>query len=266
MFTITAKQNTKLKKAEDSRSSGKILDEQGPDYLHEVCAGKKLQVVAIRHIDNDHAVVTFEDSYGKLDFNTWAIYTPHFEFPKKEKTSTLNTAKWFSQVNNSIAPLVTCNVSASASLASVYRDINTDEVLLNHVFNVMGYGASTDHNVVNKALWEVYQLDCVFDYNMTWDLLEEILDSGQPVVLGILHKGSRLSPYGGGHMICASEHVGTGKYKILDPFGSLYDGYQTAVNKGNGVIYTYEELRHRWTVDGDGSGWGRYLRNWRDYV
>lgn len=252
---IFANRKTLLKKSETPVQGSELP----ANLKHEVAEGSEFNILAHKEVGQDHYLVSFDHAVG--GYNTWLLYGPHWDGLKPKFQP--KKAKWFPQTDNSVKPSATCNISACASFASVYRDVKSDEELIREVFHKMGAAASTDHTLLTFALKSLYGLDTVFDYTMTWNLLNQILDSGQPVVLGILHHGTNLAPYGGGHMICAVGRSGS-QYTICDPWGSLNDSYQGPVTNGNYTIYSKSMLDRRWQVDkADGCGWGRYLRDWK---
>jgi hypothetical protein len=47
-------------------------------------------------------------------------------------------------------------------------------------------------------------------------------------------------------------------YVVNDPYGSLNDGYTSAVTNGKSARYSKEVLKYRWLEGGkDNTGWGR---------
>ena len=98
-----------------------------------------------------------------------------------------------------------------------------------------------------------------FRMDGTEQLLLDILDSGTPVPIGILHKGHVSKPTGGGHWICLIGYDKTHFY-VNDPMGELdlvVGGYPWSdQGKGGGLKYTRKNLLKRWLIDDSGSdGW-----------
>lgn len=159
------------------------------------------------------------------------------------------------QTDNFTQPDRTCNSSATAmALKALGYPVPSDDDFLRRVLKL---GDSTDHGVVN-AVCRQYGANPVWSIEMTFAQLDAELAAGRPVVIAILHRGLEHMPTGG-HVICVWAKVSTG-YRCHDPYGSLHDGYTSSVTNGKGVIYTFEQLRARWTVEGDGSGYGRVFR------
>ena len=72
--------------------------------------------------------------------------------------------------------------------------------------------------------------------------------------------GPTENPVGGGHIIVVRGRTEDGDFIVNDPYGSLHDDYTGAVENGKGAIYSKYEMTHRWTVDGPGTGWGRFFQ------
>ena len=90
--------------------------------------------------------------------------------------------------------------------------------------------------------------------------LEELLDFGVPVPIGILHHGSVDRPSGGGHWVCLIGH--DEKYfHVHDPFGSLdlinggYPAGESGPEDGKNQRYTKKNLMKRWNIANDHDGW-----------
>lgn len=106
--------------------------------------------------------------------------------------------------------------------------------------------------------------DAEFRMDGTEDLLLEILDSGTPVPIGILHKGYVDKPTGGGHWITLIGYDEKYFY-VNDPMGDLDligGGYPwSGQGKGDGLKYTRKNTLKRWLIDGSGKdGWCVDLR------
>jgi putative chitinase len=122
---------------------------------------------------------------------------------------------------------------------------------------VLAIGDSTDHNVQTKALAS-YGLNSTWLKNLTFDQLDEHLETVGPIVAGILHRGPNDNPTrNGGHMIVIHTKLPNGNYICNDPYGSFNSGYTTSVEAGKNVVYDRKVLAKRWTADGPNTGWGR---------
>jgi len=111
-----------------------------------------------------------------------------------------------------------------------------------------------------------YGLDAEFCETGYWITVEELIEQGAPVPLGILHEGPLSCPSGSGHWICAVGLTEDRKSLIChDPWGylSLKDG-SYITEKGESVIYSKEELAPRWMAGGIGTGW--FIRPTKKYL
>lgn len=103
--------------------------------------------------------------------------------------------------------------------------------------------------------------DASFHMDGTQKDLEELLDDGIPVPIGILHKGGVDNPTGGGHWVCLVGHDET-HFVVHDPFGDLDligGGYPKAgPTDGMFVRYSKKNLIKRWNIANDHDGW--YVR------
>ena len=167
---------------------------------------------------------------------------------------------WFPQTDNYRDANRTCN-SSSCAMCLEYLKPGTlkgekgDDAYVQKVFAI---GDSTDHTVQTKVL-ESYGVKSQFSYNLSFADIDKSLSAGNPVVIGILHRGSLSSPTGG-HMIVVSGKKGS-DYVVNDPYGSLNDGYTGAVTNGRGAVYKKSELTCRWLENGkDKTGWGRIFK------
>jgi len=163
---------------------------------------------------------------------------------------------YFQQVDNKYEPMRTCNTSSCAMVAKFMgAQISGDD---EYYQKVIKYGDTTDHGAQTKALSEL-GIKSVWRTDLGFDDLDQSLEAGLPIVIGILHRGSLASPTGG-HMIVVMGRTASQDYICHDPFGSLLDpggGYTGDVNNGNAVVYPRYVLTRRWLPEGDKSGWGR---------
>jgi len=145
-----------------------------------------------------------------------------------------------------------CFSSSCAMVAMYYGKIKNDDA-----YNVVRqkYGDSTDAAAQVQALREL-GLDAKFVTNGTTDDVRRLLDRGQPVPVGWLHKGAVTAPTGGGHW---SVIVGykDGSWIVNDPNGeaNLVPGGYADSKDGFNQAYSYKNFNPRWIVEGEGSGW-----------
>jgi Glycosyl hydrolase 108/Peptidase_C39 like family/Predicted Peptidoglycan domain len=161
---------------------------------------------------------------------------------------------YFPQTDNYRDPNRTCNSSACAMCLKYFKPnaIGNDNEYIKKVFAL---GDTTDHGVQTQVLAE-YGVKSCFSYTLDFEDLDRELNEKNPVVIGILHRGSLQAPTGG-HMIVVIGKTEQGDYICHDPYGNLLDNYTTDVFKGREVIYPRHILTHRWLPDGPRTGWGR---------
>jgi len=130
---------------------------------------------------------------------------------------------------------------------------SADDTYLNRVFK---YGDTTEAAAQIKAL-AYYGLKAEFRQNLTWKDIEQQLEKGIPVPIGILHKGHVSNPKGGGHWILIIGRTADGSgYYVHDPYGDLdlIRGNYVSTN-GKALTYSRKNLTPRWQVRG-ALGWG----------
>jgi hypothetical protein len=139
------------------------------------------------------------------------------------------------------------------------NSIKNDDDYLRYVFSI---GDTTDAAVQVQTL-KHFGVASRFITNATFNLLDTKLAEGIPVPIGILHHGPASAPVGGGHWICVIGKVDDAKapggcwYIVNDPFGELSNANGVYIStNGAKLKYSKQMLSQRWTVEGDGSGWG----------
>ena len=97
---------------------------------------------------------------------------------------------------------------------------------------------------------------------MTFEDLDDLLERKIPLPIGILHHGPASAPSGGGHWIIVIGKEGN-DYIVNDPWGELDNASGTYISTdGERVKYSKNMLSARWTVEGNGSGWGMVATKW----
>jgi uncharacterized protein YvpB len=162
---------------------------------------------------------------------------------------------YYNQVDNYRDAHRTCNSSSCAMCLEYFkpgtlRGSKGDDAYVQKVFQ---YGDTTDHSVQTKAL-AAYGIKSHFSYNLSFADLDRELAAGKPVVIGILHRGTLTNPTGG-HMVVVIGKRGS-DYIVNDPYGTLNDGYTSAVANGRQTVYSKTVLTKRWCPHGN-DGWGR---------
>ena len=187
------------------------------------------------------------------DSANWVrIYRTQIEKPKSD----ILEVPYYPQTDNYRDPQRTCNSSACAMCLEYFKPgtlkgAKGDDEYIRKVFSI---GDTTNHLVQTRVLSD-YGVKSHFSYSLSFADLDRELAKGNPVVIGILHRGSLSYPTGG-HMCVVIGKKGE-DYVVNDPYGSLNDSYTGSVYNGKGAIYKRSELMRRWTPDGATSGWGR---------
>lgn len=197
----------------------------------------------------------------------WWFYPPHFKIindsiadeaaPAKPKDIILNVP-YYSQRDNQRDPLRTCFSSSCAMLLKYLKpgSISSDDQYINTVFK---YGDTTSPTAQLEALQD-YGLAASFKQNGSWDDIDDLLEKGIPVPIGILHRGPVSNPTGGGHWLVIIGRTADGKsVYVNDPFGDLdlISGNYVSTN-GSKLKYSKKNLGPRWLVESPTSGW--YIR------
>jgi hypothetical protein len=209
-----------------------------------------------KHVE---AVRYFEDALNKKapeemeDSSGWVV--TYRSQPNKPKSNILDVP-FFPQTDNYRDANRTCNSSACAMVLEYFKPgtlkgAKGDDAYVQKVFSI---GDTTDHLVQTRALAS-YGIKSSFSYSLTFADLDRELAAGRPVVIGILHRGTLSNPTGG-HMLVVIGKTPSGDYIVNDPYGSLNDGYTSAVSNGKGAVYKRSVLARRWCPAGN-DGWGR---------
>lgn len=144
-----------------------------------------------------------------------------------------------------------CAMLLEALKPGTLKGPNGDDLYLGRVLR---YGDTTEAPAQIKAL-QSFGVQARMVQNASWRTIEEQIDKGIPVPLGILHKGPVSSPAGGGHWICAIGYTAEA-ITVHDPFGDLdLAGGQYVNNWGARLRYSRQNLGPRWMVEGPGTGW-----------
>ena len=196
---------------------------------------------------------------------SWYFYSPHWKIINDLPEGTVTRKKnnqiklevpYYSQRDNYRDANRTCFSSTCAMLLSGLKPdvISNDDEYVQTVFEI---GDTTEAWVQVRAL-EQYGIESEFRQDGDWGDVEELLEQGIPVPLGILHHGEVENPTGGGHWICAVG-LSADKSKVLvhDPFGDLdlVTGRYIS-DDGKYLFYSKKNLGPRWMVEkGYSSGW-----------
>lgn len=255
---ITANQNTVLKKEPVSSSelsdNEKMMVEKGKAYSI-VWSGKE---------GDSHIKVSL--AYGG---GNWFVYVPHWDgfavkTPVQSDSSKVLNVPYYSQRDNYRDASRTCFSSSCAMLTKYLRPSalpdgpKGDDAYVQEVFK---RGDSTDSSVQLRTLSH-FGIDARFIQNGTNALLKQEINKGNPVPVGILHKGPAAAPSGGGHWLIVIGYEddpkapGGGYFIVNDPWGEISHSSGT-YNSTNGerMKYSYALFDSRWTVASNSDGW-----------
>jgi len=197
----------------------------------------------------------------------WWFFSDHFKIindpianettPSKPKEIILNVP-YYSQRDNQRDPMRTCFSSSCAMLLKYLKPntITSDDQYINTVFQ---YGDTTSPTSQLEALQD-YGLAASFKQNGSWDEIDDLLERGIPVPIGILHKGPVSNPTGGGHWLVIIGRTADNKsVYVNDPFGDLDLINGNYMSTGGAKLkYSKKNLGPRWLVESPTSGW--YIR------
>ena len=200
----------------------------------------------------------YEDLYTRIQALDPSLLTDEANWVRLHRTqpavgAVLNVT-YFSQRDNYRDAARTCFSSSCAMLCKFLKpnSIKSDDDYVREVFK---RGDSTDAAVQVQTL-KHFGVASRFVTNGTFAILDSQLSQGIPVPVGILHHGPASAPSGGGHWICVIGKDGD-SYVVNDPWGEINNAAGTYPStNGNRVKYSKNLLKARWTVEGDGSGWG----------
>ena len=200
----------------------------------------------------------YDDLYAKIKTLDPSLLTDEANWVRLYRTqpavgSVLNVP-YFSQRDNYRDASRTCFSSSCAMLCKFLKpsSISGDDDYVKYVFSI---GDSTDASVQIQTL-KHFGISARFATNLSFSTLDSLLSQGVPVPVGILHHGPSTAPSGGGHWIIVIGKDGE-NYVVNDPWGCIDNASGTYPStNGNRVKYSKNLLKARWTVEGDGSGWG----------
>lgn len=162
---------------------------------------------------------------------------------------------YFSQRDNKILPLVTCNSSSHAMYTDYYLRLNGkqglggDDEFVRRVFDSK-YGGKSFNNP--SVVWDVQVNVCRSFGVITkyyWDgnlpKLHKSLKEGVSCI-NIYHNGNSKVSRSGGHVILAIDYVPGRGYLVADPFGNRAGNYS---DRNNGM-YWFSESEFSWRWQG----------------
>jgi len=236
--------------AKQSTAMAKTL---APQFKTELKPGN-YDILQWDYTANGHKKVTFSQKIA--GYQTWVLWGDDVECDGEDKQVNLKVP-YYSQRDNKEQWWRTCSTSSHAMVLNFIKpgSVTSDDDYFQKQVNP--YGDSTDWTIHTNA-FKRYGIDSVYRQNLDFIDLEQSLEFGFPVIIGVLHHGSVAAPSGGGHIIVI---VGMDKAKGVfysnDPWGA---GFTYSDTNGNNVEYAINPtLDRRWLVDGPKTGWGRII-------
>jgi len=258
LINITSKNNTWLKK----RLVSSI--ELSQDEKAQILKGRTIRNCSVIDRKDKHSFVELGFGLGK-----WWIFDEHWDglvtktniypYAIENDLHYLRNFPYFYQKDNGPEGWRQCQ-SSSIAMCLRYLDtpgINDDT---DYVKILEKYGDTIYRAPHFKALQELGVSAKFTDTADSGDVKKQI-DSGLPVVAGILHHGPVSNPAGGGHFVVITGY-GSDYWLVQDPYGDidLVNGgwSKTGSTVGRNLRYSFKNLDPRFFVGGGGSGWCWY--------
>jgi hypothetical protein len=214
---------------------------------------------------NPKHVAAFDELYARVLKLDTRLMTDEANWVRIYRTdpkpSGVLNVPYYSQRDNYRDASRTCFSSSCAMLCKFLKpnSIQNDNDYIREVFQ---RGDTTDASIQVQTL-KHFGISSRFATNLTFSTLDSMLAQGIPVPVGILHHGPSTAPSGGGHWIIVigkeldAKAPGGAWYICNDPWGEINNATGTYLSiNGNRLKYSRNLLKARWTVEGDGTGWG----------
>lgn len=154
------------------------------------------------------------------------------------------TTKYWSQRDNTVQPLRTCNSTTNAMYLDWLLRVTGRQGLTSdqpYVNKVLSNGDTTIHEVQTQTIRE-YGFSTKWMTDEDTPFVDALLEAGFPVVINFLHRGSMSKPTGG-HVILLVGHTGS-NYVAQDPFGTLMSNYTNT--NGKLSVVPEQQFKARW--------------------
>ena len=278
MPNILATSHTYFKKEEiDSTRLKEKEKKTNNQYLYPIRRDTLLKLRTFKPTDSNHYKVAIAELPGGCLFDTGFVYAPHWGLVESEDDDLFTQSeihkfesdavnrqverlkkylkdgtaldlsvptRYFSQRDNYRDAHRTCNSSSNAMYldwllrVAGRKQLQSDDVYIKEVFN---NGDTIYHGVQTAALREWgFKTKWMTDVDLPF--VEDLLESGFPVVANILHRGSETRP-SGGHVILLIAYK-NGTFIAHDPYGTLESNYSNR----NGAFsrINRETFKRRW--------------------
>jgi hypothetical protein len=191
--------------------------------------------------------------------------------PYKPSGDILLDVRFNPQTNNvwrspRLRPDNTCSCSSTDAFVNFFIPgaTKSDDEYIERFHNGK-YGDTTDHLAHVRCCEEEFGLLTEFRTDFTFDDLDAELEANRPVVIAFLHRGSLSAPSGGHVAVCRGKVADGSKYWVMDPYGSMNDGYMGLVENGRCAGYTRQDLNARWYAP-PGYPKGGYVRIFKGFA
>ena len=216
-----------------------------------------LRNAAKYYIDEPHQNAAWDALEARLGKDTLEWFKQAYRGAQAPPASNpLEVPYFYQNDNKSGTGYRECFSSSCAMLAAYKGKVKSDDQ-----YNLIrqNFGDTTDLGAQLGALTKL-GLSPTFKSNGTAKDLEALIDAGQPVAVGWLHKGPVSAPTGGGHWSIIIGYTKT-HFIFHDPNGeaALVGGGYVNHSNGKGISYSRKNWLPRWEVDGPDTGWYLYV-------
>ena len=241
----------------------------------------KKEPVAADTLDNDKKAKVYQgrtyrgctpvgakDGHTKLDMGslgTWWVFNDHWlgltpeqkPYAVDGNLKYLRNFPYFWQQDNGPEGWRQCQTSSIAMCLKYLgtKGINDDVDYLRYVNK---HGDTTTRDAQFKALADL-DVTATFKTNLDSKDIQNQIEKGKPVAVGILHHGTSDKPRGGGHFIVITGFSNS-YWLVQDPYGSLdlVNGHWSAQGPASGKNqrYSFANMNPRLFVSGGADGWG----------
>lgn len=212
--------------------------------------------------------IATKDGHTKLDMGPlgiWWVFNDHWlgltpeqkPYAVDGNLKYLRNFPYFWQQNNGPEGWRQCQTSSIAMCLKYLgvKGINDDVDYLRYVNK---HGDTTTRDAHFKALADL-GVTAAFKMNLDVQDVQNQIEKGKPVAVGILHHGTIDQPSGGGHFIVISGFSDS-YWLVQDPFGELdlTGGHwlEQGPTSGKNQHYSFANMDPRLFVGGGANGWG----------
>jgi hypothetical protein len=237
-------------------------------YLADVAKyfkGEDYQVLALKWLQSQIPEALLEKFADEFTPTKTAEITPKFasEFAAGQYQKLCKYAKsgvanldtkttYYSQRDNYTMSGRTCNSSSSAMLLDWWLRASGRAPLVgddDYLSKVLAIGDTIYHENQTAAIAK-------YGFTSKWlspadeptqadfDRVDGLIDSGFPITVNILHRGSEDAPRGGHIIMLIARRKSEGTYISHDPYGSFSSGYEDA--NGRYSLLSRSSFRNRW--------------------